>query len=93
MVGVVASGLANLLGELVRVVMEIFLGNGATSAAKPSDCSFVVVDGTGVRFRSDDCGVGGVIGMGDSSLVVCGDCPSHAVFGFFCIRAVPGMVV
>jgi hypothetical protein len=59
----VASGIADLLGELVGVVMAIFLGNGSTSAAKPSDCSFVVVDGTGVRFRSDDCGIGGMIGV------------------------------
>lgn len=91
--GVVAGGLADLLGEVVGVVMEIFFSNVATGAAEPSDCSFVVVDGTSVHFRSDDCGIGGVIGMGDSSLVVCGGCPGHAIFGFFCIRTVPGMVV
>lgn len=52
----VVGGLADLLGEVVGVIVTIFLGNGAVGVAEPSDCSLNVI---GVRFHSEDYGIDG----------------------------------
>jgi hypothetical protein len=75
------------------VIVAIFLSIGAVGVPEPSDCSFAVVGGIGVCFHNEDYGIGGVISMGDGSLIVCVGCPGHVLFGFFCLRAVPSRVV
>lgn len=89
----VAGGLADLLGEAVGVIVTIFLGNGVVGVAEPLIVVLllwmVLVFASIVRIMV----LMGMVSMADGSLIICGGYPGHALFGFFCLRAVPGMVV
>jgi hypothetical protein len=60
--GGVVGGRVGLLGEVggVEVEVSIFLGTGAIGVVEPSDCNFAAKCGIGVRFHSEDYGIGGV---------------------------------